>query len=275
MIFNLMDNVRRSKGLELAYTGTMTQSSITVDGAAYTLYTITDSGTLTVKGKGTADIWACGGGANGQLSGSYGAGGGGGYFSQILNQEFAEGNYTVTIGAAQGASSITSGGTTILTAAGTTTQHGASGGGGMSYVFAGYSKTGTGKGKSTIPFGDIINFTLYPCAGGGGSSYRTYETDDYGITRFTSGEGGTGGSNGANGEDGEVATNSSNVMYIADGGATGGGKGCNPSSVSTTYAPTSATYYGSGGGGGRMYITSSNIIYGYGYQGVMYIRVPA
>lgn len=275
MIFNLMDNARRSAGLELAYTGTMTQSSITVDGAAYTLYTITDSGTLTVKGKGVADIWCCGGGANGSASSSDQTGGGGGYFAQVLGQNLTGGAYTVTIGAAQGTTSIVKGDDTVLTAAGATDKNGASGGGGFCDVYEGpnsytnYVAPGTGGGVSTRPFGDSVNFTSLPCAGGGGAgAYSDYDEEDF---NYLSSNGGTGGSNGGSGG----AANTASGYTGGSGGATGGGTGKNGRSGS----PGSATYYGSGGGGGSKYQYVSGggsyYIYGYGYQGVMYIRIPA
>lgn len=280
MIFNLMDNARRSAGLELAYTGTMTQSSITVDGAAYTLYTITDSGTLTVKGKGVADIWCCGGGANGLYSTYDKSGGGGGYFAQADAQSLATGDYTVTIGAAQGTTSIVKGDDTVLTAAGATGKNGASGGGGFCYVRVGPGATttlaapGTGGGVSTRPFGDSVNFTSFPCAGGGGSyDDNTYdEGDDY---SYASSAGGAGGSNGGSGKAATSLGWNMDGAVGGSGGATGGGKGSSKSGKE----PESATYYGSGGGGGSKYQYVSGggsyYIYGYGYQGVMYIRIPA
>lgn len=274
-----MDNARRSKGLELAYTGTMTQSNITVSGALYTLYTLTMSGTLTVKGKGTADIWCCGGGANGLYSTYDKSGGGGGYFAQADAQSLAAGDYTVTIGAAQGTTSIAKGEETVLTAAGATSKNGASGGGGFCYVRVGPGATttlaapGTGGGVSTRPFGDSVNFTSLPCAGGGGSydsdDYESGDDYDYGASA-----GGAGGSNGGSGGAAKSLGWDSTNAVGGSGGATGGGKG---SSI-TSKAPESATYYGSGGGGGSQYVYVSGggsyYKYGYGYQGVCYIRVP-
>ena len=48
-----------------AYTGAYTESEITIDGVAYTMLTITGSGTLTVNRAISADVWLCGGGGNG------------------------------------------------------------------------------------------------------------------------------------------------------------------------------------------------------------------
>lgn len=262
MIFNLTDNVRRSAGLELAYTGAMTQSSISVSGALYTLYTLTTSGTLTVKGKGTADVWMCGGGANGSDFG-----GGGGYFTQALQQELARGAYVVSIGAAQGTTSIVQGDTSIITAAGATNKNGASGGGGYVACKAGpgaYSTPqtpGSGGGVSTRPFGDSANFPSLPCAGGGGAgNYDTYERDD--DWSCNGGDGGAGGSNGGNGGAGTVR-NWTTETNGGTGGTTGGGAGGKRDGNASA-----ATYYGSGGGG---HVNSQRR--GAGYQGVCYIRV--
>lgn len=264
MIFNLTDNVRRSAGLELAYTGAMTQSSISVSGALYTLYTLTTSGTLTVKGKGTADVWMCGGGANGSAFG-----GGGGYFTQALQQELSRGAYVVSIGAAQGTTSITQGDTYNVSASGATNQNGASGGGGYTSVYSGpggYSTPqtpGYGGGVSTRPFGDSANFTSLPCAGGGGAGTADSYSDYQGQWSANAGDGGAGGSNGGSGGTSSAKYSTTDNAGGA-GGATGGGAG-----GGTGGYASAATYYGSGGGGHE-----NSQRRGAGYQGVVFIRIP-
>lgn len=272
MIFNLMDNMPQVKGLQFTYSGNMEDpKTITVSGTKYTLYTFTGSGTLKVKGKGIADIWACGGGAQGASTITDQTGGGGGYFAQILGQNFKNGSYTITIGAAQGTTSLAKNNETILTAKGATDKNGASGGGGFCDVYEGpmsysnYADPGTGGKVSTRPFNDSTNFINLPCAGGGGAGdYSDYDSTD-GCFRASSG--GAGGTNGGGG-----FTASESGTSGGAGGNFGGGHGKLGTSDTGL---TSATYYGSGGGGGKIYNSSTkSYVYGYGYQGVMYIRVP-
>lgn len=115
-----------------------------------------------------------------------------------------------------------------------------------------------------------MNFKQYHCAGGGGSSdyddWEAYGDDDSFVWGFT--KGGDGGSNGSSGKAATGVSSSSSGTTIAggSGGTYGGGTG---SSVQTG-SPTQGTYYGAGGGG--RYKSSQSAA---GYQGVMYIRVPA
>lgn len=112
-----------------------------------------------------------------------------------------------------------------------------------------------------------MNFKQYHCAGGGGSSdYDAYEENDSFAWGFT--KGGNGGSNGSSGKAATGVSSSSSGTTIAggSGGTYGGGTG---SSVRTG-SPTKGAYYGAGGGG--RYTSSQSAA---GYQGVMYIRVPA
>lgn len=265
MILNLGEWSRRAV---LSYSGTYTTKTITVNGKSYTLYSFTGSGTLSVSGGKlkNADIWACGGGATPIHS----RGGGGGYTAQINGQTLADGQYVITIGAAQSATSISHNGTALLTANGAHAAsnasdlqrgYGGSGGG----EGAGGSYGGTGQGTSTRPFGDSVNFTSLPCAGGGGSA------NIHGDEPYT-GRGGKGGSNGSNGLAGTSSWDSTTIpTWGGDGGETGGGKGQSMGYNGATAASgTSATYYGSGGGGG--YNSDRR---GYGYQGWLLIRVPA
>ncbi len=285
MIFNLMDNVRRASGLELAYTGTMTQSNITVSGALYTLYTLTTSGTLTVTGNGTADIWCCGGGSGGKFTYSYirGFDGGAGAYCANLTAKNLKGAYTVTIGTggaggstggAGSATSIMQGETSILTANGASGKNGGTGGGAGNYTTADLKPVptvgGTGDGVTKYPFSDSTNFFCHCAGGGGGAAYGSsnaamgYHTD-----------GGAGGTNGGNGSANKVSTDTDSQPGGA-GGNRGGGAGGLVVWHSTAAGGGSATFYGSGGGGGGLRITddSARGTAGAGYQGVMYIRVP-
>ena len=112
-----------------------------------------------------------------------------------------------------------------------------------------------------------MNFKQYHCACGGGSSdYDAYEENDSFVWGFT--KGGDAGSNGSSGKAATGVSSSSSGTTIAGGagGTYGGGTG----SPVRTGSPTKGTYYGAGGGG--RYTSSQSAA---GYQGVMYIRVPA
>lgn len=170
----------------------------------------------------------------------------------------------MTIGAAQGTTSIAKGGETLLSAAGATNQNGSSGGGGYYKIDVPWGPStqyapGTGGGTTTVPFGDTTNFSAYPCAGGGASGWYDYfeEGDQYSEGYST---GGAGGSNGSGG-----GASASGGGSGGSGGTTGGGAG-----ATTSGTASSATYYGSAGGGAMAAAKT-----GKGYQGVMYIRVPA
>ena len=236
----------------MSYSGTHTTKTITSGGVEYTLYTITGSGTLTVEGTfADAAVWVCGGGAGGGSgygglsSASGGYGGGGGYCADHTGG-IAEGTYTITVGAAGGASAFAA----VTTANGGSGRNGGTGGGG----------SGKGDGIAKYPFGDTTNFKCH-CAGGGGGNSRFY---DHFNPSPTSEGGGNGGSNGGNGTYSGSGT----------GGTYGGGNG-------GRYYGTgnAATFYGSGGGGGGGDGDSNSGGSGYaggaGYQGVVYIRIPA
>ena len=108
MIFNLEGGGGKAT---IAYTGDHTTKPLTTGGVTYTLYTLTGSGTLTVKGsQKNADVWICGGGANGTAGG---AGGAGAYCAQMTKARL-KGTYIVTVGASQGATTF---GTTLSVAA--------------------------------------------------------------------------------------------------------------------------------------------------------------
>lgn len=267
MIFNLTAGSAKA---EIAYSGTCTTESYTADGQAYTLYKITGSGTLTVRGRAkNVDIWLCGGGANGS---NYSDGGGGAYCAQY-NAQTLSGSYTFVVGAATGASNVTQNSATIYTANGATSKNGGTGGGSGDYWT---SAGGTGDGITKYPFGDTTNFDPH-CAGGGGGSGQYY-SGNYEEYNDQSRQGGAGGTNGGAGG---KATTGVYSWNDAAGGNKGGGTGGAKKSGSA------ATFYGSGGGGGGCdgdrygYVEGigfpNNKYYpgGAGYQGIVYLRVPA
>ena len=267
MILNLADWSRKAA---ISYSGPYTTKSITANGKQYMLYSFTGSGTLTVSGGKlkNADIWACGGGGSPALI-KTARGGGGGYTTQLNGQTLPIGQYVITIGAAQAATSIARGGTALLTANGAPVLSGTSdpnsgkggSGGGMA---AGGTAVCKGQGTTTRPFGDTANFPNIPCAGGGGAGGRKNQGD--GVDWY--GYGGKGGSNGSDGGLGSVH-NATDKPYGGAGGATGGGRGQTLGEGGAAAAvSTAATYYGSGGGGAH-YTHNGN-----GYQGWLLIRVP-
>lgn len=240
---------------EIVYSGTHTTEEIVLGGDHYTQTSMTGSGILSVYGTWTdTEIWLCGGGADGLHGGNNGKshGGGGGYVAQNTSTTLSPGTYTVTVGAAASASTITKDGTTFLTANGADGANGGSGGG----AAGNNGNPGTGAGVSTKPFKDS-RYEKIPCAGGGGAA--TNPGDQYA-------NGGNGGSDGSDGGAWSGIGDQSSYGYAGKGGTTGGGRGYAYNINTSSSAATSATYYGSGGGGAR-YATP-----GTGYQGLAMLR---
>ena len=260
----------------IRYSGLHTTSEMTLDGEKYTLYTLIGSGLLEVKGYENVRYWMCGGGANGVAAPNVSVAGGGGGGGYVTSGALIDGNYTVTIGASQGTTSIAYADGTKLTASGASDINGASGGGQAGYYPYGYNKstTSTGKGVSTYPFGIT---SLYAHSAGGGGGNTCYDVgDDLGTSR-----GGTGGSNG---NAGGSQTGNGNQKSRAPGGSRGGGSGGLGVNGTANTAGQAATFYGSGGGGGGVYyqvVDYSGMEYktlgtgGAGYQGVAYVLIPA
>ena len=256
--YGVIDGVHRqfySAGPKVAFSGTHTISDLEIDGAAYKLYTLTGSGTLSVNGNGIR-YWMCGGGAGG---GAYAsdrrAGGGGGY---VISGTIPIGTYTVAIGA--GGNVLKNGGSTSVgtyMANGGNGRDGGSGGGG----------DGTGAGVSTYPFG-LADLKAH-CPGGGSGGGRNPISSD--KTLYIPGS--YGGTNGGNGEAfSNRSYYGSSYGIGGDGGEYGGGRG--ESCFGTD--GTAATFYGGGGGGGGLNREVDTIFGGRaGYQGVAYVLVPA
>ena len=252
-----------------SYTGTFTESEITIDGVVYTVLAITSSGTLSVTRTIDADVWLCGGGGNGRdawisgLSGAAGGGGSGGYVTAAQLQ--LSGSVACAIGAATGATSFgvlqANGGSNASAPNGGT---GESGGGAARSILGSIGTPGTGTGKRTIPtdFGQDSPH----CAGGGAGGLYDANLGGGSIT-----QGGIGGSNGENGGMASTAAN----PYGGVGGEKGGGDGGDASLLGGSGANgRNAIFYGSGGGGGSVWalFPDSKGVGGSGYQGVMYIR---
>lgn len=252
MIFNLAEPKRETAAV-LSYTGAMTSAEYTAEGKKYTLYTITGSGTLVVEGKAkNVDIWSCGGGS----SGSSTIGGAGAYCAEASALTLS-GDYVIAVGAANGNSSISNKGVAILSANGVKkSRNGGTGGG-----------RGTGDGIAKYPFSDSTTFKCH-CAGGGGGQSVSHVN----MGSPTSTSMGSGGSNGGNGS----SSGTSGGNY---GGGNGGSASAGPSRDPVAYDGSSAKFYGSGGGGGGyahdLWNGDASGTAGAGYQGVVYIRVPA
>ena len=259
--------------VNVSYTGAHTITGLTVNGVACKLYTLTGSGTLTVSG-GAVQYWMCGGGASGDKY-SYWSdiggtnGGGGGYIS---TGPLSAGNYIVTIGA--GGSSASDGSTTSigdsLSANGgyASGNGGSGGGGGQPSTYSTAASYGSGEGVSTIPFG--LSDLKAHCAGGGGGAY--YSKSSNAETKYNGGKGGTDGGDGAD----KVLAKFGNVKG-GTGGTYGGGNGGTYVSANNNNQATSATFYGSGGGGAYYHASTHtyNGTPGSGYQGVVYLLIPA
>jgi hypothetical protein len=224
------------------------------DGKQYRLLTLTKSGTLTVPEEVQAEVWMCGGGANGVSTAAnvYGDGGAGAYTA--TGAVALATSTTAVIGAGDsGASSFGA----IQTKA-CSGKNGGTGGGGA------YNSTpGTGDGVDKHPFGDSAFFPNAHCGGGGAGQYMSggpMATNLY--------IGGNGGTNGGNGQAAGSTTSGA-------GGEFGGGNGGYADYTGAT-AGSAATFYGSGGGGGGLVSTmfTSGAAGGSGYQGVIYIRIP-
>lgn len=252
------------KKKSMSYSGTHTTKTITSGGVEYTLYTITGSGTLTVEGTyRDTDVWICGGGANG----SAGSSGGAGAYCAQLTKTALSGTYVIAIGASQGATTFGS----ALSVPAVSGPNGGTGGGAGRRGGA-----GTGDGQSKYPFADTTLFNCH-CAGGGGGGYGTNGSGT--SSRCDGGSGGTNGGNG-NGTGAYISPTIYNEEESSggSGGKYGGGRGGNASwKDSTGYGGGSATFYGSGGGGGGygQHYQTTAASGGAGYQGVVYIRIPA
>lgn len=268
--------------LAIAYTGNMTDEIVTMgDGRQYRLLTLTSSGTLTIPTEVKADVWLCGGGANGMAAWTGGPtggyGGSGGFITQALNQTIK--NITSVVGAAAGNSSITGdislsalcGNSPDMYNPNTTAIYGASGGGGRGTYYWDSNQPGLkGAGVSTYPFGDTTYFSGKPhSAGGGGGTCSHYTSSGNEYV-------GAGGNGGTNGGDGGIGlTAGSHGSSGGTGGALGGGTGASRYLGSKG---TNATFYGSGGGGGSVRDDEDDVSSTYpatsGYQGVIYVRIP-
>ena len=253
------------------YTGTYAESELSVGGVAYTMLTLTSSGTLSVTRAISADVWLCGGGGNGAsgngLPGSFvnvrgGGGGGGGYIASANVQLSSD--IVCVVGAAAGATSLDS---TVASAGGSASdQNGGSGasGGGGTYNREGSGAGGSGDGSNTVPAGFGVSDPH--CAGGGAGGFFAPNGNYC--------NGGVGGSNGGNG--GNPKRVSTSPTSGGAGGTKGGGAGGRAvfGNISAN-AGSSATFYGGGGGGGGQAGDQSSTgsgAGGSGYQGVIYIR---
>ena len=248
--------------LSITYTGAHTDYGMVTmsDGARYRLLAFTASGTLSIEQPVNCEVCVVGGGANGSKATSD-QGGDGGAGAYLKNQSVSAYNGgSVVVGASQGVSSIADVSVNAVS--------GKSGGTG-----AGGKTAGTGDGISKYPFEDT-GYSLWSgkphCAGGGQGAFNFMQNGYfYGYS------GGNGGTNGGNGYPG-----GSTQVYkpsAGNGGSYGGGAG--GTGTYPTYNGGNATYYGSGAGGGGYFRSNGGIVDlfpgGSGYQGIVYMRIPA
>ena len=266
----------------VSYTGSYSCADVIYNGQPYHLYTLTDSGQLTLKD--SAEVWMCGGGAGGNYAATGSVGicsGSGGAGAYATSGSLDAGEYTITIGngggydVAGGTTSISVDGSSVLSATGgnagtvsasnaSNTKGGSGGTGGgaggwMTNDGASISYGGTGDGGSKYPFG-MTELTAH-CAGGAG-----------GVAEYLGNYvgGGAGGTNGGGGDDSDLVGSAT----PANGGVNGGGNGAKAGGRGYD-----ATFYGAGGGGGGALASIGSSITliagmgGSGYAGVVYLLV--
>ena len=233
---------------------------VTLADGDFRLLEIRQSGTLTFHDNQLAHGIPCelclvGGGENGHQGGAGGCGGEVLSFFSMLGA-----NLTVVIGAGgSGMTSVSGGAAGSTRAAGfsgsyplTSKSIGGSGGGGQRYY-----EGGAGLLQSTYPFRDLSHFSPHAGGGGGGGYYSSR-----GPVLYAGGAGGTTGSGGNPAASGESYAGGAAGDSSAGAGGARSGVGGN------------AAYYGGGGGGGGRR-GSTEQAGGSGYQGVIWIRIPA
>lgn len=258
-------------------------TTVRTEYSTFVVYSFPSTEPLVVKGGPvTGDFLLVGGGEPGEPgkvngAGGYkgsvwyysrgGTGGRAGVVSQNPNATLASGSYTVTVGAASGASSISNPTTTFFTAAGgpgnTTYSPGTVAPGPDVVMYNGAG--GAGSGGSGVPF--VQESPTAPPTGNPGSlggigvsnSWRTGSAQTYGG-------GGTGGG----------ASNNTAVPSSRDGGGVGGYDSAAPAPVTTPVAGgAGAANTGSGGGGGYGLAEPATIpVGGAGGTGIVVLRFP-
>lgn len=237
---------------EIMYSGSMAYVD---DGGDNWRIKFLTSGEFTLKKAMTVDIFAVGGGGNGadwnrrESGEAGGGGGGGGYTNTIMSRELEAGKtYVVTIGAANGTSSLVEkGGETICEAAGgksASAQNGGNGGSGGGP--AGWGAKVSQPASDGNSASDITTSTTVRCKGGIGQGTTTREFGE------DTGDLYAGGGAGA-------------MLYALGVGGEGGGG-------NAAYDSTHATNGGenTGGGGGGTYNSMGTP--GQGGSGIVIIR---
>ena len=240
--------------LSITYTGAHTDYGMVTmsDGAQYRLLAFTASGTLSIEQPVNCEVCVVGGGANGNNYNASGTGGAGGYLKNQAITKYNGG--AVVVGAAQAASSV--GEVSVEAVSG---KNGGTGGGGSAS-----DTPGIGDGISKFPFGDE-SYSLWtgkPHCAGGGAVLMFYEAGGDGYDWYSGGNGGTNGGNGNN------STYAGTTIGVSGAPGKGGSYGGGAGGDYNTKPGGNATYYGSAGGGAAS-------AQGRGYQGIVYIRIPA
>ena len=228
-------------GVFESYSGNFTVAPVLVNGKIRSLYTLTSSGVLTVKGN--VDFWMCSGGQAGMYgttSSSYDMawGGGGGRGGASIEGQLTRGDWTIVIGAG-GSENAGYGGLSSIensSAAHTTGTPGSSncgsGGGanGIANKYGGQVNSGSsGSGKETLPFG-IVQLGYHCAGGGGGSAVFCNPNSPYKTEVSIGGDGGANGLNGGSASKRQEEPNCTTVFAGGTGGEKGGGNGGSSSS---------------------------------------------
>ena len=251
--------------LSITYTGRHTDYGMVTmsDGARYRLLAFTSSGTLSIEQSVDCEVCVVGGGADGKEAESN-QGGYGGAGAYLKNQSVSAYNGgSVVVGGSRSRSSIAN--VSVNAVSGRSGGTGGAAGNGF--------PAGKGDGISKYPFGDT-GYSLWagkPHCGGGGQGAYDLKVSQNDIRGTNGGAGGTNGGDGYPKGVGWVSPSSGGA-----GGSYGGGAGGDRTTENGR--GRNATYYGSGGGGGFCYEDiEGNASFGnegYGYQGIVYIRIP-
>ena len=261
---------------DINYTGRMLSMMKIMDGTLYALLILETSGTLTVNGSYTGDVWLCGGGGGGGTSymptGGYclaGGGGGGGYTANKTDISIVSGAVTIGAGGqARRAGGQTSafglsadgGGSATIPSTSISVDYCNGGDGGSGGGMGGWGNNyspGKGQGTSTRPF--LSEDMLPACAGGAGGASDSTTTPGSEFFQCTNG--------GSDGSDGSAVKG-------ATGGEYGGGNG---GTYANNHHGCDGQYYGAGGGGaGYTSVSGSNGnpgAVGHGHDGAVMIRI--
>ena len=240
---------------DITYTGQMQSMLKVMDNTLYALLILESSGTLTVNGNYTGDVWLCGGGgaagydASGGSNARMNPGGGGGYTTNAYNQSIVSGAVVIGAGGAgsDGGTSSYASFSAVGGKTGGATGNGGDGGSGGGSI---YQNAGAGQGTTTRPF---ASQDMDPQCGGGASGM---------------GDGYCSASGGADGGNGELGRTSGNLFS-----GVGGFRGGYYSTSNNIADRVIMNGLGYGGGGGGATANSRPTNANHGGAGAVMIRI--